>query len=462
VSITRRSFLVSTAAPLTAQTRRPPNFVVILIDDYGWTDSGVYGSDFYETPNINRLASQGVRFTQGYSACTVCSPSRAAIMTGRYPARLHLTDWIAGHNRPYAKLRPPEWTKHLPLEETTLAEALKTGGYKTCSIGKWHLGDPPFYPDKQGFDENIGGTFRGQPPSYFSPYKIETLKDGPAGEYLTDREGEEAATFVRRNSQNPFFLYLPHYAVHTPLQAKPELIEKYTRKARPGSPQTNARYAAMVESMDAAVGRLMAALDESGVADNTYVVFTSDNGGLLSSTTNLSLRAGKGSAYEGGVRVPLIVRGPGIRAGSVNDVPACGIDIFPTILELAGRRVPQGVRLDGESLAPLLLGRAKRTKRDRLFWHYPHYHPGGATPYSAIRLNDWRLVEFQEDNTVELYNLAEDVGEKNNLAERVPTKKRQLLDALHSWRKDVGAQMAEANPNYDPLRAKDPAPRKKT
>jgi len=302
-------FLAANPTALSA-AERPPNIVIFFIDDLGATDLGSTGSHFYETPNLDRLAAQGVRFTQAYSACTVCSPTRAALLTGKYPARLHITDWITGHKRPFAKLQVPDWTMHLPLEEVTIAELLKPRGYASASIGKWHLGGPEFFPDKHGFDFTLAGTDRGQPPSYFSPYKIATLPDGPPGEFLTDREAAEACGFIERNKERPFLLYIPHYAVHTPIQGKAEVIAKYQKKAQPDAPQKNAAYAALVESVDDSVGRVLAKLDELKLAERTVVIFTSDNGGLLSITRNLGLRAGKGSAYEGGVRVPLIVRWP--------------------------------------------------------------------------------------------------------------------------------------------------------
>lgn len=443
------------AAAAEASSRKP-NFICILVDDLGWTDLGVQGSKFYETPNLDRLASQGMRFTQAYSACTVCSPTRAALMTGKYPARLHITDWIKGHVRPFAKLKVPDWTMHLPLEETTIAEVLKRAGYATASIGKWHLGGSEFYPDKQGFDENIGGCDKGSPPSYFSPYKIPTLKDGPPGEFLSDRLTDEALKFIERNKAKPFFVYLPHYAVHTPLMGKSNVIAKYERKASPANPQRHPTYAALVESVDDSVGRLMARLDELGLTENTVILFTSDNGGLVlrEITSNLPLRAGKGSAYEGGVRVPLIVKWPGVtKPGSICHTPVITTDFFPTLLAIAGLPSPPPGSVDGESLVPLL----KQTgglKRDTIYWHYPHYHPGGATPYSAIRQGDFKLIEFFEDNRIELYNLREDLGEKTDLAARLPEQTKALREKLHAWRQEVSAQLPTANPNADLLRDK--------
>lgn len=430
----------------------PPNVILVLVDDLGWTDLGCQGSNFYETPNLDRLAREGMRFTQAYSACTVCSPTRASLLTGKYPARLHLTDWIAGHVRPKAKLKVPEWQKHLPLAERTLAEAFKDAGYATASIGKWHLGGSEFYPDRQGFDVNIGGTDRGQPPSYFSPYGIPTLTDGPKGEFLTDRLTDEALKFIERNRAAPFFIYLPHYAVHTPLMGKPEVVAKYQRKADPQNPQHNPTYAALIESVDDSVGRIRQKLVDLKLADQTLFVFTSDNGGLVlrEITSNRPLRAGKGSSYEGGVRVPLLVQWPGVtQPGSICDVPVITPDHYPTLLEIIGGKPQPGQELDGESIVPLLK-QSGALRREEIYWHYPHYHPGGATPYSAIREGDWKLIEFFEDDRVELFNLRDDLAEQTEFAGRKPEKARALRQKLHAWRQQVGAQMPTPNPDSEP------------
>jgi arylsulfatase A-like enzyme len=456
------------ACPLLAADQSDrPNVILILVDDLGWTDLGCQGSTFYETPNIDRLASQGMRFTHGYSACTVCSPTRAAVLTGKYPARLRITDWIPGHVRPYAKLKVPDWTMHLPHEETTLAELLRQRGYATAHVGKWHLGNEEYWPTTQGFDRNLGGNHRGQPPSYFFPYEREEIKlpglsDGHAGEYLTDRLTDEALKFIDDHQDRPFFLYLPHYTVHTPLQAKAEKIAKYQAKrasrAQAGGQHANATYAAMIESLDESIGRILARLQELKLAQRTMVIFTSDNGGLTLNqvTSNVPLRAGKGSAYEGGVRVPLIITYPKlVSAGSVCDQPAMSIDLLPTVAELCGiKNVPA---VDGVSLAPVLRDPSATLSPRALYWHYPHYHPGGATPYGAIREGDLRLVEFYEDNRVELYDLREDVSESIDLASKMPDERDELLGKLRKWRDSVGAQMPTANPGYDPQRASAPA-----
>lgn len=453
----------------SAATAKPLNVILLLVDDWGWTDASCYGSKFYETPNLDRLAREGMRFTQAYSACTVCSPTRAAIMTGKYPARLHITDWIAGHNRPFAKLKIPAWTKQLPLEEKTIAEELKARGYATGLVGKWHLGTEAFFPEHQGFDFNFGGCEMGAPRSYFPPYGITNVKDEQPGEFLSDRLAREAVRFIETNRDRPFFLYFPHYGVHTPLAGKPAVIEKYKRKLAAGDPlHTNAVYAALVESMDDSLGVVMKKLEELKLAENTVIIVTGDNGGLSgtlnaqgwrpASTRNDPLRLGKGSAYEGGVRVPLVVRWPGIAAaGSVNEAPVISPDFFPTVLELAaGRAAAATSPADGESIVPLLRGNAQ-LNRDAIFWHYPHYHPGSATPYSAIRAGDWKLIHFFEDDHVELYNLKADLGEKNDLATAEKTRAADLRRRLDAWRTSLGAQLPTKNPEYDPAREWEPA-----
>lgn len=431
----------------------PANVIVALVDDLGWNDLSCQGSGFYETPNIDRLAASGMRFTNGYAACTVCSPSRAAMMTGQYPARLHITDWIAGHNRPFARLKIPEWQKFLPLETVTIAERLKAAGYATASIGKWHLGDEPHYPEHQGFDSNIGGYHRGQPPSYFAPYKIPTLKEGPDGEYLTDREAAESVRFITANRDRPFFLYLSHYCVHTPIQARQDVTARYAGKDTAGLTVKNGAYAAMVESVDDCMGRILDTLESLGIRDRTAIFFTSDNGGLVQVTDNAPLRAGKGSAYEGGVRVPFIVSWPGItKPGTTSAVPVTTPDIPATILDLTGGSRDPSQPLDGVSLVPALAGDV--LSRAAIYWHYPHYHPGGATPYSAIRAGDWRLVHFYEDGRSELYNLAEDARETTDRAMTDPAKAAELKQRLDAWLAEVNAQFPSPNPDFDPARPK--------
>ncbi len=436
------------AQPAASGTGRPPNVIVVLVDDLGWRDLACQGSLAYETPAVDRLAAEGMRFTRGYAACTVCSPSRAALMTGQYPARLHLTDWIAGHDKPDAKLLPPDWTKHLPLEATTLAERLRAAGYATASIGKWHLGSRRFFPEHQGFDESIGGCDKGHPPSYFSPYGIPTLSDGPEGEYLTDREAAEAVRFITEHREDPFFLYLPHYCVHTPLQGKPDVTARFETQRPPNQSPWKPTYAAMVESVDDALGRILDTLEAHGIRERTAIVFTSDNGGLAWVTDNRPLRAGKGSAYEAGVRVPLIISWPGVtQPGSTTAVPAITPDIPVTILALTGVSPDPDQPLDGRDLSDVLAGGV--LDRDALFWHYPHYHPGGATPYSAVLAGTWRLVHFYEDDRDELYDLATDPGETTDLAAAEPERRTALRATLDAWLVETGAQMPVPNPKWN-------------
>jgi arylsulfatase A-like enzyme len=452
--------LLATASLAGAGAPAKPNVVLILADDLGWTDLACFGSDLHETPALDQLARDGMKFTQNYSACTVCSPTRAALLTGKYPARLHVTDWIPGAMPDNPKLLVPDWTKHLPLEETTLAEVFKAAGYATASIGKWHLakvGTNEGYPEAQGFDVNIAGTDKAQPPTYYAPWKIPTLTpEGKDGEYLTDRLAEEAETFIERSKDRPFFLYLPHFAVHLPLQGRADLTAKYQAKVRAGLNHQNAAYAAMTESLDTAVGRVRAKLAQLNLTERTIVIFTSDNGGRVPTTSNFPLRVGKASAYEGGVRVPLIVSWPGVtKPGSVSDAPVITMDLFPSLVEMAGLPAAAArTAVDGVSLAPLLRGGAA-PRRDALFWHYPHhqhYQLGGAMPYGAIRAGDFKLIEFFNDMHVELYNIREDIGEKSDLAASQPDRVAALRTRLHAWRQEVGAQMPTPNPAHDPRR----------
>ncbi|MCH7918697.1 MAG: sulfatase [Planctomycetes bacterium] len=452
------------AADKSSQGTRP-NIVLILVDDLGWMDLGCQGSTFYETPNIDRLAAQGMRFTNAYAACAVCSPTRAAVMTGRYPARVGVTDWIRARfqrggigtpaanpteyvRRPNGKLwcpPNPYWMEH---SELTLAEMLKPAGYRSCHIGKWHLGDDDWYPTAQGFDENYGGCDYGQPPSYFDPYQNRRLTEGipflpsrKPGEYLSDREADEAVEFIRRNRNNPFFLYMANYAVHTPIQAKAEVTAKYQAKTKTN--QTDAKYAAMVESVDDAVGRIMAALAEYQLTRNTLVIFTSDNGGLDRKgrpTDNAPLRSGKGYPYEGGIRVPFIVHWPGVvQPQTLSHEPVISVDILPTILQAT--QVATGSQaIDGVSLMEhVRSGGTTALNRDALYWHFPHYrHSPG--PYSIIRSGDWKLIHYYE-GIYELYNLREDLAEAKNLAQALPEKVQELDAKLTRHLKAVGAKL---------------------
>jgi arylsulfatase A-like enzyme len=436
------------------------NVIVILADDLGWADLGCYGSRFHRTPHLDRLAKEGLRFTQAYAACPVCSPTRAALLTGKVPARLHLTDWLPGRpDRPDQALLRPKFRQQLPLEETTLAEAFKAAGYATGHIGKWHLGGEGFGPRQQGFDVNVAGDEAGSPRSYFAPFRNKVrampgLEKAPEGEYLTDRLAAEALRFLEDHKDKPFFLYLPHYAVHIPMRAKKDLVAKYPNHPTPGR-QSNPIYAAMLESLDDAVGRVLKKLEELKLAGRTLVVFTSDNGGLsiregpnTPPTINSPLREGKGFLYEGGIRVPLVVRWPGVIAGGrVSDVPVISHDLFPTLLQACG--VEHEGRVDGVSLTTLWKG-GGAPKRDALYWHYPHYANQGSRPGGAVREGDWKLIEFYETGRRELFDLKRDPGEKRNLAGEKKELTTRLGEKLAAWRKEVGAQMPRPNPDYRP------------
>ncbi|GGZ84304.1 sulfatase [Algibacter mikhailovii] len=444
------------------QTKRP-NVILFLVDDMGWTDSGVYGSDLYKTPNIDKLASQGMMFTDGYAACTVCSPTRASIMTGKYPATINVTDWIKGHNKPYAKMQIPDWNMKLDLEEKTLPEELNKRGYKTAHIGKWHLGeDEKFWPKNQGFDVNIGGHSGGSPKAnggggYFSPYNNPRLENGIEGEYLTNRLADEAVKYINQNKDSAFFLNFWLYNVHTPLQANASKIEKYKRLVNDSLHHSNAVYAAMVEHMDDALGSVMQALKDNALEENTIIIFNSDNGGLrgnfenrrIKVTDNYPLRSGKGDIYEGGVRVPLIFKWPKrIEAGTSSNTPEISADLFPTILGLIDDGEKNDFQFDGVDLSPVLLDKGE-VNRPAIFWHYPHYHLEGAKPYSAIRKGDWKLIQVFENDKLELYNLKDDIGENKNLVDLYPEKTNELFGDLNAWRTKTAAQLPSKNLNYD-------------
>ena len=438
------------------------NVVLIVADDLGWADLTCYGSKFHRTPNLDRLAADGVRFVEAYSACPVCSPTRAALMTGKWPARLHLTDWLPGRaDRPDQKLLRPELRQQLPLEETTLAEVLHSAGYTNGHIGKWHLGGVGFEPQRQGFDVNVAGDHTGTPLSYFAPFQgnarnsrrsMPGLEEAHEGEYLTDRLAQEAEKFLEQNRDRPFFLYLPHYGVHTPLRAKQDVIAKYPQTVTLGQ-QSNAIYAAMLESLDDAVGRVRRKLEELKIADRTLVIFTSDNGGLATlegantpATINAPLREGKGYLYEGGIRVPLIVLWPGSsRTGLVTRTPAVSHDLFPTILEVCG--VPQQNATDGISLVSVIKEDAPLA-REALYWHYPHYSNQGGRPGGAIREGNLKLIEFYENGRRELFDLAKDQSESRNLAPDRPDDVQRLAGKLDEWRRRIGAQSMKPNPDF--------------
>ena len=426
-----------------------PNIVLILADDLGWADLGCYGNTYHQTPNLDKLAAEGMRFTNAYAASSVCSPTRSSILSGKYPARNDLTLWLNGRSPAHARLLDAPHAKQLALEEVTIAEALKPAGYATGSIGKWHLGGEPYYPEHQGFDVNVAGTHNGSPAGgYFLPNQMH-LPGAKKGDYLTDRLTDEALEFIESHQAGPFFLYQAYHSVHTPIQGKKELVDLYGRRMQPGQKNTNPTYAAMVHSLDENVGRIMNKLDELELADRTAVFFFSDNGGYHRVTSNAPLRAGKGYSYEGGHREPLVVRLPGrIEAGSVCHQPVISVDFYPTILELAGvgGDPKHNADADGLSLVPLL-DETGTPEREAIYWHYPHYSPQGGTPSGAIRVGQYKLIEFFEDGRLELYNLEDDLGEQKDLAESMPEEARKLHEMLVAWRRRVDAKMPEPNPN---------------
>ena len=427
-----------------ARADSPPNIVFILADDLGWADIACFGSDLYQTPHIDRLADDGVKFTASYAACHVCSPTRASIMTGKYPARLRLTDYIPGGRD--RGLRSPEWTKFLPLEEVTVAEALGDAGYVSGHFGKWHLSRDkeyrrgrPLDPGSQGFHDVL------------TTLKPGRNDDPEADPHHVDQITDAALAFIEANRAGPFFCYVTHNSVHRPVLGQAELVSKYEALVTPDHKQKSAIYAAMVEDLDASVGRILARLDELGIAEETLVVFTSDNGGFLGDekdggTSNFPLRAGKGTNYEGGVRVPTIVRWPGVTPrGAICDVPIISCDFYPTLLAIAGTEGDEShnSEVDGINLLPLLKDPAAQLDRESIFWHYPHYHAQGATPHGAVRAGDWKLIEFYEDSHVELYNLQDDPGETRDKAAAEPERVRALSLMLDTWRSSIDAQMPE-------------------
>lgn len=487
-------WMLVTGLSLHAQknNKRPPNVVVILADDLGWADLSSFGSTFYETPNLDKLASAGTRFTQGYATCPVCSPSRASMMTGKYPVKTGVTDWIRGRQEngkalPFEKMIAPPTAYQLALEENTIAEYAVQQGYKTFFAGKWHLGEEEkYWPGYQGFQVNKGGWSKGSPSAkindstggYFTPYANPELSDGPKGEYLTDRLTDESISFIESSKQSPFFLFFSLYAVHNPLQAPKTLIKKYEAKQQQAPLKMNERfakdedwmkyengwkrrlvqdnpvYAAMIENMDWNIGRLLNALKQAGVDDNTLVIFTSDNGGLStaegSPTVNGPLRAGKGWLYEGGVRVPLIMYWKGkTTEGSVSDMPVCTADFFPTIAKAMNERYRKDSSTDGENIFQMLASPGKYKIRP-LFWHYPHYSNQGGKPGSAIREGNYKLIYNYEDESMELYNLANDMGEKNNIAAANKATVNRMKQQLFKWLQKNNALVPHKNPGYNP------------
>lgn len=460
----RRNFMKSAASLMGAaglagltgcavKLTRKPNFVFILIDDLGWSDLPCYGNRFHETPNIDKLAKDGMRFSNAYAACPVCSPTRASIYSGQYPARIGLTDFIPGHWRPFAKVTVPKNDpQYLPLECVTLAEALKPAGYATGAFGKWHCGHGKKHaPDQQGFDDMVSmWGFR-----HFgnASYPDQELTEA---DYFSEVITDKAMEFIEKNRENPFLLFVNHFAVHIPLHAREKLIQKYKNKPKPNTGINHPIYAAMVEHADQSVGRILSKIKESGLEKDTVVVLFSDNGGLRQMygergdivTTNAPLRGEKGTLYEGGIRVPLIVRWPRrILPGFTCTVPVTSVDFYPTFLELAGVNRDSNYELDGRSIWPLLR-RQSGFKRDAIYWHYPHYHH--SKPAGAVRAGNWKLIEFYEDGRLELYNLKEDLSETINLAESNPEKAKEMRQMLADWRESVGAKMPAPNPDYDP------------
>jgi len=460
----RTHLIVSLLALVATQafsTDRKPNIVLLLADDLGWTGLRSFGSDYYETPHLDSLASKGMSFTNAYAACTVCSPTRASIMTGMYPAKLRLTDFIAGQNRPYAQMKTPEWTKGLDKRHITVAEALKENGYKTIHVGKWHLDFPEESnqgPTAHGFDvshDKPQGT-RGY---FISDSTVNSL--GLQSNYSTDYLTSKAIEEIQKAKDDPFFLYFAYNVPHTPIQGREDLVNYFSEKVDTYAIHKNPTYAAMVKSLDTSVGRVIESLESEGVLEDTLIVFTSDNGGLTQRygkhdnfTENLPLRRGKGSAYEGGVRVPAIASWPGfIPEGVKSDTPIMTIDYYPTFLEVSGASgvASHNEYMDGRSLVPVYT-KPTQTIRRNLFWHYPHYHAGGDGPYSAIRSGNWRLIEFHETGRVELYNLNKDISETHDSSEINLKTRDQLRHRLNSWRASVAVQMPVPNPNYDPAR----------
>jgi arylsulfatase A-like enzyme len=450
---------------------RPPNVILILADDLGWADLGCYGADLHETPHLDRFAQTAMRFTNAYAAASICSPTRASILTGKHPARLGMTIWHEGAMRKperHRKLVPAPSEANLPLGETTLGEILHDAGYVTAHVGKWHLGTAEYYPENQGFDFNIGGTLWGAPPTYFFPYQgafgkerearyVPGLGGGKQGEYLTDRLTDEAVTIIEQNAERPFFLNLWHHAVHTPVEAKAEAVERHRSKVVAGMHHQCPEYAAMVESLDQSVGRILQKLDDLKIAEQTIVIFASDNGGYISPwgslkqlTDNSPLRSGKGSLYEGGIRVPLIVRYPGLTpAGKACNEPVCTTDFYPTLLEALGLsgNAEHNRDVDGVSLVALLKDPGTRLGRKALYFHYPHYY-ATTSPVSAVRAGRWKLLEYFETGTVELYDLKVDLAETTDLSQSMPDRAAELRAQLHAWRKSIGARLPTANPDY--------------
>lgn len=455
--------LATFAAPLT-QAAEKPNVILIIADDLGWTDLGCYGSKYYQTPNVDRLCREGMKFTSAYTCGPNCAPTRACLMSGLYSPRhgIYTVQTGARGKAEHRKMIPVENQETLDPSYVTLGEAIGAAGYVTAHAGKWHLGSPgEAGPSEQGFDFNFGGNATGHPKGgYFSPYKNPELPDGPAGESLTDRLSAEIDGFIRRHKDKPFFVYLPYYAVHTPIQAKKDVAAKYEKRTPHGG-HKNPKYAAMIETMDSGIGRILDTLDELELAKNTVVIFSSDNGGVGGYaaagvkgageiTSQAPLRGGKGMLYEGGVRVPLIVRWPEhIQPGSESGEPFISVDFYPTLTEIVGAETPD--LLDGVSIAPVLTDPSATLNRDAIYWHFPGYLQASSklgtwrtTPGGGILCGNWKLLEFFEDGRLELYNLIDDIAQKHDLAASNTAKRDELHKKLISWREAVDAPMPTA------------------
>lgn len=429
-----------------------PNIIFLLLDDMGYADVGTYGNTYHRTPHIDRLAAEGMRFTDAYAAAPNCSPTRASILTGRWPARNGITQYLPGNVLPHAKLLQAHLPLGLPLSETVIAEPLGRAGYVTACIGKWHLGAGDYLPEKRGFHESFASSHWGSHQRMFAPHARIEVPGAADGDYLTESLTRVAERFMEANRSRPFFLYLPYYSVHSPIQARQDLIDRYAGRKDPSGRQ-NAVYAAMVEGVDQSVGRILSKLDQLGIASNTAVFFFSDNGGVPSRAFNGGLRSGKGYLWEGGIREPLIVRWPGsVRKGAVETTPVTSVDFYPTILEMAGAPDVRGHLVDGKSLLPLLRDDGALAPR-ALYWHYPHYSNAGAKPAGAIRRDGWKLLEFFEDSRVELYNLADDRSESDDRAQQEPARVQALHSELKSWRESIRAAMPVDNPQFDPAKA---------
>ena len=468
-----RIILACCLMAFSVHAAKQPNVVLILADDLGWAGLSCYGNDLHETPHLDKLAKQGVRFTDAYAASPVCTPTRVAILTGKHPARLHMTIWReSAHNRGNRKLLQPVCVDSLPVKHLTLAEILKEAGYFNAHFGKWHVGRAESYPQAHGFHLNVGGTLWGAPQTFWYPYNgdsyfrdwryVPDLEPGREGDYLTDRLTDKALEVMEQQAKakRPFYLNLWYHTVHTPIEGKPELVERYRKKIKPDSVRKNPHYAAMVHSLDENVGRVLAKLDQLGIDDDTLVIFTSDNGGFvnicrlnkgLQVANNTPLRSGKGSCYEGGVRVPLIVRGPEVAKDKTSSAPVYACDLYPTLLRAAGLADKAKEGVDGVDFTPVLRNPKAELPREALYFHYPHYY-STTTPVSAVRKGDWKLLEYFEDGRIELFNLKKDLGETNDLASTRPEVAKRLAAELRAWRQEVGALVPEPNPARQPKR----------